>query len=520
MSLIDITTEIGKSIIALVDAKTGGAPDKETIVSSDGKVSAVGVKESNNNKAIKTWVGTLEEYEALEAIDDNTLYTITDDIEGDEVFTTTKVNLDGSNYVGSGLSNVVEETHWNTKITNCITEIPQRIKYTLVDGTLTILKGSVVIVPYGVEDKTAEFPVGARFLHDDFKVYDTQFADGKFFVWAEFVNDSSSSRAVTDSLERFLNVFITVDTHVQAGLSNSSGTEPIKNHMIYNPETNLIQYYENSDAMTVLCDVCALPWGRCKANGTNVFGHILEIYNGVMYIGGTIVIDKGIKGLAPNGKSPSGELINKEYTLKNIIVRTWESNTSTTDFCIGINDTSIVFDHCYYFCQSHEPLNSHNCVWLNPDTNLMRSIIKYSNQNKDTTGKGVLLFRAHRTAGVIDWVKVNTPEVLTRANLSEITSYAMPSEKYIDLTLGATGTNYIAPANGWFHLMKKAVNGGEFVYLGSRNGNALSFMEVANTNHKDLRVSLPVRKGDTINIQWSSTGDLVYFRFIYAQGEV
>lgn len=96
----------------------------------------------------------------------------------------------------------------------------------------------------------------------------------------------------------------------------------------------------------------------------------------------------------------------------------------------------------------------------------------------------------------------------------------MPSSKYIDLTLPTTNTNLVAPANGWYHLYKKAVNVGELVYLGSRNGNQWSYMEVANANHKDLRVSIPVRKGDLVNVQWTSTGALMYFRFIYAQGEV
>ena len=53
--------------------------------------------------------------------------------------------------IGAGSEDTLEN-----KITNCLLEIPQRIKYTLVNGTLTIKAGTVVIVPYGVEDLTSQ----------------------------------------------------------------------------------------------------------------------------------------------------------------------------------------------------------------------------------------------------------------------------------------------------------------------------------------------------------------------------
>lgn len=35
---------------------------------------------------------------------------------------------------------------------------------------------------------------------------------------------------------------------------------------------------------------------------------------------------------------------------------------------------------------------------------------------------------------------------------SQVARMAMPSNKYIDLTLGASGSTYTAPANGYFQL--------------------------------------------------------------------
>ena len=94
------------------------------------------------------------------------------------------------NKIEDNLSTKLNES----QITNCLLEVPQRIKYTLENGTLTIKAGSVVIVPYGTTNRTSEFPVGSQFLNSNFKVVDVQFASGQFFVWVELVNDVTSPR--------------------------------------------------------------------------------------------------------------------------------------------------------------------------------------------------------------------------------------------------------------------------------------------------------------------------------------
>lgn len=180
--------------------------DNETIIiQNDGSISAQGVLDQNTEEftAIKFWSGTLKEYEALGKWDDDTIYNVTDDII--ETGTGIGANLSLSNLneegearfdakadkadtlEGYGITNGLNKN----QITNCLLEVPQRIKYDLTDGTLIVKAGSVVIVPYGTKDLTSQYPKGARFLHDNFKVFDTQFADGKFFVWAELVNDIS-----------------------------------------------------------------------------------------------------------------------------------------------------------------------------------------------------------------------------------------------------------------------------------------------------------------------------------------
>ena len=89
----------------------------------------------------------------------------------------------------------------------------------------------------------------------------------------------------------------------------------------------------------------------------------------------------------------------------------------------------------------------------------------------------------------------------------------MPSNKYIDLTLGATGTTYTAPANGFFDL-RKGGNAGQFGRMNSgrlETGDTLGNISV-------VSLFLPVKKGDVITVLYDLTNTTYTFRFIYAQG--
>ncbi|MBQ9150293.1 hypothetical protein IJX73_05110, partial [bacterium] len=64
---------------------------------------------------------------------------------------TSKENADKSLNILGDIKNEIEKFNKNVQITNCITEIPQRINLELTDGVLTLKAGSVVTVPNGFE---------------------------------------------------------------------------------------------------------------------------------------------------------------------------------------------------------------------------------------------------------------------------------------------------------------------------------------------------------------------------------
>ena len=106
---------------------------------------------------------------------------------------------------------------------------------------------------------------------------------------------------------------------------------------------------------------------------------------------------------------------------------------------------------------------------------------------------------------------------LSTQGMSYMASMGMPSDKYIDLTLGASGTTYTAPANGFIQLRMVAtgnINCGFHLYS---PGQDLGHNEEVFQTGAHVGTYLEVQKGQTYRIHyWNVTGEL--FRFIYAKG--
>ena len=94
---------------------------------------------------------------------------------------------------------------------------------------------------------------------------------------------------------------------------------------------------------------------------------------------------------------------------------------------------------------------------------------------------------------------------------------SMPSNTYEDLTLGASGSSYTAPADGWF-VLDKTTNGENqrFGFYNSALGlSTNAFCPVAGNA---IRTFVPAKKGEQYIVTYDAGGTTNYFRFIYAQG--
>lgn len=112
------------------------------------------------------------------------------------------------------------------------------------------------------------------------------------------------------------------------------------------------------------------------------------------------------------------------------------------------------------------------------------------------------------------WGTVNTGANTDLSNLTDngniaMAGASMPSTRFIDLTINASGSSYTAPADGWFNF----------------RGYGYSVEIYRNDMHVCCMypqtewgaVIMPVQKGQTITVLYNLTGDR-NLRFYYAKG--
>lgn len=95
--------------------------------------------------------------------------------------------------------------------------------------------------------------------------------------------------------------------------------------------------------------------------------------------------------------------------------------------------------------------------------------------------------------------------------------FGFPSSNYEDLELGASGTTYKAPANGYAFIIKESTASGQYVNI--YDGTAISRRSISSASGQSVVVAAQVLKGKNFKIDYSAAGTTRIFRFIYAEGE-
>ena len=106
---------------------------------------------------------------------------------------------------------------------------------------------------------------------------------------------------------------------------------------------------------------------------------------------------------------------------------------------------------------------------------------------------------------------------LNSAGKSYGSKLGMPSGKYTDLTLGASGSSYTAPANGYFFLSKqtsRSLQWANFINVGGEIR-----MNTCAPAGVYIYLYIPAKKGDTVFTYYDATGATEFFRFVYAEGD-
>lgn len=357
-------------------------------------------------------------------------------------------------------------THKN--ITNCLLEVPQRIKLELNDGILTLKAGSQVIVPNGFEADGTTPKFDYVNVESDLNLANGTATEEVFFV---VVASGKNLFRYTKSAVFSGSVAPTVSTQYACW---------------YDTANNVLKQTINTGATWKQAN-WGLPIGVGTTTTTSVTS-INQVFNGMGYIGSTVWVDKGVKGLIPNGRNADGSLNNIEYVTQNLRTRTLPDNSSI-EIAIRSGGSLTVYA---YFTMSDE----NYLIGNNGDKVIGVSIASvYMKNNVITSFTPKLPFRA------VDY-----------NDKAEISGWGMPSNKYIDLTLGANGSTYTAPANGYFQL---AVLSGESIQF--YNKTKASFWKASVSGGGAFAESIECQEGDIIQCYYKYT-TFRWFRFYYAEG--
>ncbi len=393
-------------------------------------------------------------------------------------------NIDLSNLTDTG-ANIA---NWSSNVSNCITEIPQDIKLELNNGTLTLKAGSKVYVPNG----SGNFDIYTESIDKNIDLA----VDGKRFICVNADHGELNARPVQNSVSG-------------AGATTTAG-------FAYNTTTNQIRFYNDSGVDSGFKE--SFPIAIVTVSGGTITS-IDQVFNGFGYIGSTVFALPGVKCLIPDGRNSDGSLKNIEYTIPS--VKTYTSNVNQLGRYLIGNDGNIywIAAESEYYEQATMPFTpaaDKYGLWYNPDTNIM---LRSWNNEPWTKVSWTTFAKVNGSSNKITSLKPKT--VFRAADLNDtdfIAHQAMPSATYLDVTVGSAGTQYTAPADGYYsvHAVSTANNG----YIELVSDTKLEFGNSASAqNGVVLRTFIPVTKGEIIRL-WYNNVTLEQFRFYYANGAV
>ena len=382
-----------------------------------------------------------------------------------------------------GGNEMMSTNKFYSNITNCITEIPQDIKVSFSGSTLTIKSGSKIYYPNG----SGVFNTVT--LTED-ETYSAS-GSGVFFILRRNAPGTSG-------------YYGEMPNNITSGTVDSS-----TNGVLYDKTNNRIDYYTSGTRGDRL-----FSFPICKitvSNGT--IKSIDHVFNGFGYIGSTIFVLPGLKAFAPDGLNKDGTLKCAVALRTTVGIFTLSNPLNAAGYTItlkdGINTGMGTFFGRPYF-QEIYPGNNYK-YWYKPSEN--KAYNSQTGQGTETQSKSAYLFYFNPTNGDCTFNQVFRA---LDCNPEFITTMSMPSKRYIDLTLGTSGSYYTARADGYYIISKQSVSANEYItLLNTVNNFGIDEFCPAGMN---ARLFMPVSKGDVIQVNYTLTGTTGFFRFVYANG--
>ena len=302
---------------------------------------------------------------------------------------------------------------------------------------------------------------------------------------------------------------------------NSTGSQIAQ---FYDPET--ITFGDKTTEMSF----------NCLANTVN-----LKAGSSFSYVGNLAIGTKTLKYTSATGETTdllaggSGASIDDTTTSTDKVWSSDKVNTelgnkqdklpsNETGYTINVNGTSVAGGTVYFGRVSGASLAPH--AKADSSTRVL-NINGYSPGGSGYTMYDTIL----KTNSFKYGDRTNQYEVVNKspANNTYMAHMAMPSDKYIDLELGASGTTYTAPADGYFILTGSLPSSSDIGHvtlinrLNTTSGTDGKFTVRCYGVGKasvgtGLYASVPAKTGDNVVASWAGSATGTILRFIYAVG--
>lgn len=322
----------------LANAATKTQVDNETIEKDESDIiTAIGIK-SKSGKILYDWIGTQEEYDiewSAGTIEPDWICWVTDD----------------------GKST---EENANARLSNCLLSDPQKVKIEIVDGELVVKAGSILTVPYGIEDLSATYTEGTTFIHENFKVVETVFTNSQFTVWVEVQNDITDNQLTytpndEESFETLATVNLTANAIIMATYNVSGTVNIVDNPLVEEASPNAIYLRNDLNKVQLVQSgnesygEGSLPIAKVSIRNSDSVISIIQQFKSVGYIGSTIWRNKDIRGLLTNYRNEDGTLssIDKIYSTLDFMTLSDSTNITNSELLCGIYSLTWAKDSDY-----------------------------------------------------------------------------------------------------------------------------------------------------------------------------
>ena len=277
----------------------------------------------------------------------------------------------------------------------------------------------------------------------------------------------------------------------------------------------------NSRLSTLEEDVFALQ--TKKYVDFNTFTNsVLEAPNGVVENSSSyLTVKSGLRLLIANGKNDDGTLKNIDFTNDSEIIFDISNYTDGEKLLfIDTNGSLFTTNPRLYFVSKNAPSNptSDDYVWFNIAENVMKRYNTVSGSWDDINA--IMLADITISSGQI--TSVNNCDVVSfykRDDKKEIIDYHCLTNRFLDIAMGASGTQYVAPANGILYWQGVASSNSSWFVMTNVN-SSLQTKSLGTAANNTMCCHIPVAKNDSVKIDYTSLRVANVFRFVYEKGEV